>query len=75
MEETYLHDLPDVESCLAALPELITRLESRIRRAGEISGIHTLFVKLKFNDFQQTTVEQVHHQIDLPILYRLIEDG
>ncbi|HAU1234321.1 TPA: DNA polymerase IV [Legionella pneumophila] len=75
VEETYLNDLPDISACLAALPELIARLERRIMRAGEISGIHTLFVKLKFNDFQQTTVEQVHHQIDLPILYRLIEDG
>ena len=75
VEETYLNDLPDVSACLAALPELIARLERRIHRAGEISGIHTLFVKLKFNDFQQTTVEQVHSQIDLPILYRLIEEG
>ncbi|MBI2785180.1 MAG: DNA polymerase IV [Legionella longbeachae] len=75
VEETYLSDLPDVEACLAALPELITRLEARIRRAGEISGIHTLFIKLKFNDFQQTTVEQVLDKIDFPILCRLIEEG
>lgn len=75
VEETYLNDLPNVEACLAALPELVTRLEARIRRAGEISGIHTLFVKLKFNDFQQTAVEQVFQQIDLPILCRLIQEG
>ncbi len=75
VEETYLKDLPDVNACLAALPELIARLETRIQRAGEIAGIHTLFVKLKFNDFQQTTVEQVLEQIDALVLCRLLEEG
>jgi DNA polymerase-4 len=75
VEETYLNDLPNVDACLAALPELVTRLKARIQRAGEITGIHTLFVKLKFNDFQQTTVEQVVQHIDFPILYRLIQEG
>src|SRR3989338_8211558 len=60
VEETFLNDLPNSEACLAALPELIARLEARIQRAGDIFGIHNLFVKLKFNDFQQTTVERVH---------------
>jgi DNA polymerase-4 len=67
--------MPNIEACMAALPELIARLEARIQRAGEISGIHTLFVKLKFNDFQQTTVEQVRHHIDLKILCQLIQEG
>ncbi|KTD72807.1 DNA polymerase IV [Legionella tucsonensis] len=75
VEETYLNDLPDIEACLAALPELITRLEGRIRRAGEISGIHTVFVKLKFNDFQQTTVEQVINHLELHVVCRLIQEG
>lgn len=75
VEETYLSDLPDVDACFAALPELLSRLERRIQRAGDISGIHNLFVKLKFNDFQQTTVEQVHPEIDFSILCRLIEEG
>lgn len=75
VEETYLKDIPDVESCLAALSALIVRLEARIERAGDISGIQSLFVKLKFNDFQQTTVERVNDKIDLMILRQLIEEG
>lgn len=75
VEETYLSDLPDVAACLVALPELVARLKARVQRAGKISGVHTLFVKLKFNDFQQTTVEQVLDRIDYPILCRLIEEG
>ncbi len=75
VEETYLKDLPNSEACLAVLPELITRLEARIERAGDIFGIHNLFVKLKFNDFQQTTVERVHCKVDLSILCELIQEG
>lgn len=75
VEETYSKDLPDLESCLAALPELICRLETRIQRAGGISGIQSLFVKLKFNDFQQTTVERVNDMLDPIILRQLVEEG
>lgn len=75
VEETYLKDLPGLNACLLALPELITRLNVRIERAGARSAIHSLFIKLKFNDFQQTTVEQVCEQINGSILCQLIEEG
>lgn len=75
VEETYSQDLPDQKSCIAALPELIRRLEERIQRAGEISSIHNLFVKLKFNDFHQTTVERIGNNLDLNILHQLIREG
>lgn len=75
VEETYSNDLPDNQACLRAVPELLKRLEVRIQHAGEISGIHSLFVKLKFKDFQQTTVEHTTNRIDLNILYQLIQVG
>ena len=75
VEETYSTDLPNSEACLNAIPELLKRLEVRIQRVGKISDIHSLFVKLKFNDFQQTTVEQGANQIDLKILHQLIQVG
>lgn len=75
VEETYVNDLSSIDECLAVLPDLIVRLESRIKRAGETAGIHNLFVKLKFNDFQQTTVERVHDTLDIPIFHQLIDEG
>jgi DNA polymerase-4 len=75
VEETYLIDLPTVDACLRVLPELMERLEARIQHAGEIAPIHTLFVKLKFTDFQQTTVEQVRDKVDLDSLCQLIYEG
>jgi len=75
VEETYFKDLPDIETCLNALPDLVKRLETRIQRAGEISDIHGLFVKLKFNDFQQTTVETISNKVDLEVLRQLTHEG
>jgi DNA polymerase IV len=75
VEETYVHDLPNVEACFTTLPGLIVRLEARIQRADATSEIHNLFVKLKFNDFQQTTVECVYDHLDATILYQLIHEG
>lgn len=75
VEETYLHDLPTKEACFTVLPDLIERLHLRLQRAGEIAGIHSLVVKLKFNDFQQTTVERIYNEINLSILHQLIQEG
>ncbi len=75
VEETYSKDLATSALCIAALPELLMRLEARIQRAGEISRVHSLVVKLKFNDFQQTTVERVSNKINLDILQQLIQEG
>lgn len=75
VEETYLHDLCDLESCWKALPGLVARLEGRLQRAGVSSAIHSLFVKVKFNNFQQTTVERLCSRLDLPLFSNLIHEG
>ncbi|KTC94525.1 DNA polymerase IV [Legionella erythra] len=75
VEETYPSDLPNSEACLAALPDLMTRLETRIQRSREQAGIHHVFVKLKFNDFHQTTVERVNHTLDFELLSQLVQEG
>ncbi|MCH8530685.1 MAG: DNA polymerase IV [Saccharospirillum sp.] len=55
-ENTFAEDLPDLAQCRAQLPELIEDLE---RRYARLSGyrIEGAVVKVKFNNFQQTTVE------------------
>lgn len=75
VEETFEKDLASLDACFAVLPGLIARLERRILRAGPLSGIHALVVKLKFNDFNQTTVEQVYGTINADILCKLIQEG
>jgi DNA polymerase-4 len=74
-EETYTPDVPDLAACLALLPELYEQLLGRIKRAGADKAINKLFVKIKFSDFQQTTVECVGQAPHIPTFARLMETG
>jgi DNA polymerase-4 len=74
-EETYTPDVPDLAACLALLPELYEQLLGRVKRAGAGKSINKLFVKIKFSDFQQTTVECVGHAPHIPTFARLMETG
>jgi len=74
-EETYTPDVPDLPACLARLPELMEQLQGRIKRNAAEKFINKLFVKIKFSDFQQTTVECVGHAPHLDTYRRLMETG
>jgi DNA polymerase-4 len=75
VEETYTPDIPDLASCLRLLPELFEDLGKRIARAGAAGKVNKLFVKLKFADFQQTTVECVGTAPAMNVYERLMETG
>ena len=74
-EETYTPDVPDLAGCLALLPELLEHLLGRIKRAGAEKFINKLFVKIKFADFQRTTVECVGYAPNMETYRRLMETG
>jgi DNA polymerase-4 len=58
VENTYDHDLPDLETCLHALAPLLEKLAQRLGRLDGEYRINKPFIKLKFHDFTQTTLEQ-----------------
>jgi len=64
VETTFAKDLPDIESCLAELPALLAELKKRLE---QLKGyrIGKPFVKVKFCDFNQTTLEQAGAYPDL----------
>jgi len=64
VETTFAKDLPDIESCLAELPALLAELERRLQKLGEYR-VDKPFVKVKFCDFNQTTLEQSGARADL----------
>ena len=62
VENTYAEDLPDLASCLQKIPELIISLNKRMQKLDDDYRIHNSFLKMKFRDFNQTTVERLHCQ-------------
>jgi DNA polymerase-4 len=58
VEHTYDEDLPDLDSCRQKLPALLESLQKRLDRLDEDYRIHNCFLKMKFYDFNQTTIER-----------------
>ncbi|WP_332821645.1 DNA polymerase IV [Pseudomonas sp.] len=58
VETTYDQDLPDLPACLAQLPQLLDELARRMTRLDVSYRPDKPFVKIKFHDFTQTTLEQ-----------------
>lgn len=75
VEETYVNDLVDLVACKNALEPLIDQLVARVARAEAGAHIHKLFVKIRFADFRQTTVECIATTVDGAVLATLLQTG
>ena len=75
VEQTFSTDLQTLDQCLAELPELLADLNGRILGSSKRVVIGKQFVKLKFNDFISTTVEQTSSEIELPLFNQLCKVG
>ncbi|HBX57551.1 DNA polymerase IV [Pseudomonas sp. UBA2684] len=65
VETTYNQDLPDLPACLEQLPQLLDELATRMARLDSSYRADKPFVKVKFHDFTQTTLEQAGARRDL----------
>lgn len=72
VENTYDKDLPDLASCLSKLPELMQTLAGRMERIDDSYRPGKPFVKVKFHDFTQTTLEQAGAGRDLSSYEQLL---
>jgi DNA polymerase-4 len=75
VETTYVTDLRTPDECARELHRLAEQLDARIERAGAAAAIRKMFVKIRFADFQRTTVECVAEATHLPTLLVLLEKG
>ncbi len=75
VEISYTPDVPDLNSALALLPALFESLTARIARAGAGPGVHSLQVKIRFANFQHTTVEMAGSKPQLALFQQLLERG
>lgn len=60
VEHTYAEDITTLQACKNELPALFASLQQRIDKLGDDCRIHKQFVKLKFSNFQSTTMESIH---------------
>ena len=58
VEHTFDSDLPNLQACLQQLPGLLEQLEQRLARLDDSYRPGKPYVKIKFHDFTQTTLEQ-----------------
>ncbi len=72
VENTYDEDIPNLAMCLKRLPELLEQLETRMARLDSSYKPDKPFVKIKFHDFTQTTLEQAGAHRDLHSYQRLL---
>ncbi|TOP10702.1 DNA polymerase IV, partial [Vibrio parahaemolyticus] len=75
VERTYLNDIHNLDECILAIKPLYVELEQRLEKALADKVITKLGVKLKFNDFQQTTVEHKHNEMDMQFFINLCEEA
>ncbi len=73
VERTLSQDIYSKEDCVAMIDNLIPKLEKRLEKTN--AGICSQGIKLKFSDFQQTTVEHRCQTLDKAYFYHLLDEG
>lgn len=81
VERTLHEDIHSLAECQEILPRLLEKLQERIEAhqvkhtQGKPVRIRSQGVKLKFSDFQLTTVEHRHHQLDSAFFDELLREA
>lgn len=74
VENTFSQDLNSLEECQAKLPSLLDELNLRLKGKGIAVEQTKLYLKLKFSNFQQTTIERrLSHSSQLAAFNNLME--
>lgn len=75
VERTLAEDISTYQECIDMVESLFPKLEERLIKSRPNKRIHTQGVKLKFSDFQQTTVEHRCNQLDKGYFFTLLEEA
>lgn len=72
VEQTFSQDLPSPEHSYQPLADMYQKLLRRIERCQAQDQIQKIGIKLKFHDFQQTTIERQHPELCFALLRELL---
>jgi DNA polymerase IV len=73
VEHTFEQDLQNIPACHTAIAQLLPRLNERLKKKN--TKAKTQFLKIKFSDFTQTTVERQFTQLSVETFSKLFEIG
>ncbi|KJY82284.1 DNA polymerase IV [Vibrio galatheae] len=75
VERTFSQNITSYEQCWQVIEEkLFPELESRLSKASPDKAIIKQGIKLKFADFQLTTIEHIHTELELEYFKQLLRD-
>ena len=75
VERTFTHNIVSYEQCWQVIEQkLYPELEVRLLKASPDKSIIKQGIKVKFADFQQTTIEHIHPQLELDDFRQLLTD-
>lgn len=70
VEHTYAQDLVSIEGCLGRVPDLYHQLHQRLTALDPFYQVGKQFVKVKFNNFQSTTIECIQRGSPRVAIYK-----
>jgi DNA polymerase-4 len=75
VEDTFLHDLPNLTACQAEVGRLYDMLVERHERAQrrQKNDIKALYVKVRFQNFATTTAQKIYPELNLRVFHELIK--
>ncbi|EOW9207906.1 TPA: DNA polymerase IV [Vibrio cholerae] len=74
VEHTFSQNISTFQECWQVIEQkLYPELDARLSRAHPQRGIIKQGIKVKFADFQQTTIEHVHPALELDYFHELLE--
>lgn len=75
VERTFSQNISTYQECWQVIEEkLFPELEKRLEKASPEKAIIKQGIKLKFADFQLTTIEHIHPQLELEYFKQLLSD-
>lgn len=75
VERTFTQNISSYDECWQVIEEkLFPELDKRLERASPDKAIIKQGIKLKFADFQQTTIEHIHPKLELDDFKQLLRD-
>ena len=75
VERTMSEDIYSQEDCIGMIESLYPKLKQRLEKSSPSLAIQSQGIKLKFSDFQQTTVEHRRGILDKAYFFELLEEG